>query len=60
MVKAAFEGLKGCQSPRTVANRRGKKVADIVARRQDGVDEGSELVAAADTREVGNPMREVK
>lgn len=40
MVKAAFEGLKSCQSPRTVANRRSKKVADIVSRRQDGVDEG--------------------
>ena len=40
MVKAAFEGLKGCNSPRMVANRRGKKVADLVTRRQDGVDEG--------------------
>jgi small subunit ribosomal protein S5 len=33
MVKAAFQALKECQSPRQVAARRGKKVGDIVARR---------------------------
>ncbi|MBC8337728.1 MAG: 30S ribosomal protein S5 [Alphaproteobacteria bacterium] len=33
MVKATFEALKGCASPRSVASRRGKKVADIVSRR---------------------------
>ncbi len=33
MVKATFEALTGCTSPRGVASRRGKKVGDIVARR---------------------------
>jgi small subunit ribosomal protein S5 len=33
MVKATFEALKDCASPRRVAARRGKKVADIVSRR---------------------------
>jgi small subunit ribosomal protein S5 len=33
MVKATFEALKRCSSPRAVATRRGKKVSDIVARR---------------------------
>lgn len=33
MVKAAFEGLKNSSSPRMVAARRGKKVNDIVGRR---------------------------
>ena len=33
MVKATFEALKVCASPRSVAARRGKKVADIVSRR---------------------------
>ena len=36
MIKAAFDGLKRCTSPRQVASRRGLKVADIVSRR-DGV-----------------------
>ncbi len=33
MVKATFEALNGCTSPRGVASRRGKKVGDIVSRR---------------------------
>ena len=36
MIKAAFDGLKKCSSPRQVAARRGLKVGDIVSRR-DGV-----------------------
>ena len=36
MVRATFEGLKSMESPRTIANKRGKKVGDIVARRNDG------------------------
>jgi small subunit ribosomal protein S5 len=39
MIKAAFEGLKASQSPRQVASRRGLKVADLAARRTDGVDD---------------------
>jgi small subunit ribosomal protein S5 len=33
MVKATFQALQSCSSPRSVANRRGLKVADIVSRR---------------------------
>ncbi len=33
MVKATFQALQTCASPRSVAARRGKKVADIVSRR---------------------------
>jgi len=36
MVRATFDALKRAESPRTIANKRGKKVGDIVTRRQDG------------------------
>ncbi len=36
MIKATFEALITSQSPRSVAQRRGKKVSDIVTRREDG------------------------
>jgi small subunit ribosomal protein S5 len=39
-VRATFDALKGQVSPRHIANRRGLKVADIVARRRDGASEG--------------------
>ena len=35
MVKATFHALKNCASPRGVAARRGKKIGEIVARRND-------------------------
>ena len=35
MVRATFEALKRCDSPRAVAARRGKKISEIVARRGD-------------------------
>ena len=35
MVKATFEALERCVSPRGVASRRGKKIGEIVARRGD-------------------------
>ena len=35
MVKATFEALKSLRSPRLIASKRGKKVADIVGRRED-------------------------
>ena len=38
MVKATFEALKRCDSPRDVAQRRGKKVSEIVSRRGDTLD----------------------
>ena len=36
MIRATFEALKLQSSPRQVANKRGKKVADIMGRRTDG------------------------
>jgi len=33
MVKAAFDALRHCASPRSVATRRGKKVSEIFGRR---------------------------
>jgi len=35
MIKATFDGLSRCASPRSVAARRGLKVSDIVSRRGD-------------------------
>ena len=40
MVKATFAALKGMDSPRSIAAKRGKKVSDIVGRRDH--DQGSE------------------
>ncbi len=37
MVKATFDALARCQSPRAVANRRGRKVADILGKREGEV-----------------------
>ncbi len=36
MVRATFEALKVQSSPRQIANKRGKKVGDIISRRNDG------------------------
>lgn len=36
MVRATFDALKRAESPRTIASKRGKKVGELVARRQDG------------------------
>ena len=35
MIKATFDGLTNIMSPRDVAAKRGKKVGDIVGRRED-------------------------
>lgn len=35
MIKATFKALVSCMSPRLVATRRGKKVSDLVARRDE-------------------------
>jgi small subunit ribosomal protein S5 len=40
MVRATFDALKTQTSPRHVANRRGLKVSDLVARRKDGASLG--------------------
>ena len=46
MVRATFEGLKNMESPRTIANKRGKKVGDIVGRRNDGASAPEAIVQA--------------
>ena len=38
MIKATFDGLERCASPRMVAQRRGKKVSDILGRRAAGAE----------------------
>jgi small subunit ribosomal protein S5 len=42
MIKATFDALKNCNSPRQVAGRRGKKVGEIVGRREEGAANGRE------------------
>ena len=42
MVKATFAALQRCTSPRAVASRRGKKVADILGQRKEGAAEAHE------------------
>ena len=44
MVKATFAALQRCTSPRAVASRRGKKVADILGQRKEGAVEAQEAV----------------
>ncbi|MFP6774869.1 MAG: 30S ribosomal protein S5 [Alphaproteobacteria bacterium] len=44
MVRATFEALKNQVSPRTVAAKRGKKVADIIGRRSRGRAADAEAV----------------
>ena len=46
MVRATFEGLKNMESPRTIANKRGKKAGDIVGRRNDGASAPEAIVQA--------------
>jgi small subunit ribosomal protein S5 len=42
MIKATFDALTNVASPRSVAARRGKKVGDIVGRREGGADARAE------------------
>ena len=42
MVKATFAALSGAASPRSVASRRGKKVSDILGKREDVALEGAD------------------
>ena len=47
MIKATFEALKRVEGPRLVANRRGKRVSDLIGRRETpGVVEAEAPVAA--------------
>ena len=47
MVRATFDALKRAESPRTIAAKRGKKVGEIVARRQDGASAPEALDTAS-------------
>ena len=52
MIKAAFQGLVSIQSPRMIAAKRGKKVAEIIGRRGRGKaaeKEAADAVEAAET-----------
>src|SRR5271169_1786599 len=42
MIRATFDALKVQSSPRQVANKRGKKVADVIGRRADGASAEAE------------------
>ena len=48
MVKATFAALGRCGSPRSVASRRGKKVTDILGKREGPAMDGAGLEATAD------------
>jgi small subunit ribosomal protein S5 len=47
MVKAAFDALHHCASPRSVATRRGKKVSELFARRDAAPPPSTAAQAAA-------------
>ena len=43
MIRATFDALKAQASPRSIASKRGKKVADIIGRRTDGAGDPAAL-----------------
>ena len=47
MIRATLDGLKKEQSPRSVAQRRGKKVADILPKREDNVESSAQVAEEA-------------
>ncbi|SDJ13297.1 30S ribosomal protein S5 [Lutimaribacter saemankumensis] len=47
MIRATLDGLKKEQSPRSVAQRRGKKVADILPKREDAPQESAQVAEEA-------------
>jgi len=47
MIRATMDGLKKEQSPRSVAQRRGKKVADILPKREDASDSSAQVAEEA-------------
>ena len=66
MIRATFDALKAQSSPRQVANKRGKKVGDILGRRTDGAsaDSGRRLrkatmsdVKTVTVRQTASPIR---
>jgi len=53
MIKATFDALSNLASPRAVAQRRGKKVAEIIGRRGDKGEAVPEAEAAAEPAAAG-------
>ncbi|MGY8994119.1 MAG: 30S ribosomal protein S5 [Rhodospirillales bacterium] len=54
MIKATFEALSNCCSPRSIAAKRGKKVSDIISRRRavpGVIESGVDVDADAEVRE---------
>jgi len=47
MIRATIDGLKNESSPRQVAQRRGKKVADILPKREDAPQESAQVAEEA-------------
>ncbi|AJE45384.1 30S ribosomal protein S5 [Celeribacter indicus] len=47
MIRATLDGLRKEASPRSVAQRRGKKVADILPKREDAPQESSQIAEEA-------------
>ncbi len=47
MIRATMDGLRKEQSPRSVAQRRGKKVADILPKREDASDSSAQVAEEA-------------
>ncbi len=47
MIRATIDGLQKEQSPRSVAQRRGKKVADILPKREDASEASSQIAEEA-------------
>ncbi|QUJ75678.1 30S ribosomal protein S5 [Sulfitobacter albidus] len=47
MIRATLDGLRKEQSPRSVAQRRGKKVADILPKRDDAAESSSQVAEEA-------------
>jgi small subunit ribosomal protein S5 len=47
MIRATMDGLSKLQSPRQVASRRGKKVADILPKRDEAPAESSQVAEEA-------------
>ena len=47
MIRATMDGLKKESSPRAVAQRRGKKVADILPKREDNVESSAQVAEEA-------------
>ncbi|PYE85060.1 30S ribosomal protein S5 [Pseudoroseicyclus aestuarii] len=47
MIRATLDGLRAEQSPRSVAQRRGKKVADILPKRDEAASESTQVAEEA-------------